>query len=109
MSPRLRRLAFVGLVATTAGLLWSVGATLRAQTAAKRALIIEDYYRVQSVGAPNFSPDSRWILFSVSTRVEAEQGNKSESYIVPGDGTAAPKRIQHEGADVTGAAWTPAG
>ena len=80
-----------------------------AQTPAKRALTIEDYYRVQSVGGPNFSPDSRWILFSVSTRVEAEQGNKSESYVVPVDGTAAPKRIQHEGADVTGAAWTPAG
>ena len=76
-----------------------------AQTPAKRALTIEDYYESSLLAGRNFSPDSRWILFSVSTRVEAEQGNKSESYIVPVDGAAAPRRIQHEGDDVAGAAW----
>jgi dipeptidyl aminopeptidase/acylaminoacyl peptidase len=111
MSPRLRRLAFVGLVAATAGSsLLSVGATLRAQTAAKRALTIEDYYRVQSIGGGlQFSPDSRWILFSLTTRVEAEQATRTESYVVGTDGAAEPRRIQHEGNNVTLASWTPAG
>ncbi|HYN09247.1 MAG TPA: prolyl oligopeptidase family serine peptidase, partial [Vicinamibacterales bacterium] len=107
---RHRRQAFAWIVAAMAGgALAAAGGRVGAQTPAKRALTIEDYYKVQSVGGPNFSPDSRWILFSVSTRVEADQGTKSESYVVPVDGAAAPKRIQHEGADVTGAAWTPTG
>ncbi|HEY7475057.1 MAG TPA: hypothetical protein VH679_08595, partial [Vicinamibacterales bacterium] len=104
-----RHLSVWASAAAIGGVLAAGGAGIDAQTPAKRALTIEDYYRVQSVGGPNFSPDSRWILFSVSTRVEADQGTKSESYVVPVDGAVAPRRIQHEGADVTGAAWTPTG
>ena len=79
------------------------------QTAASRGrpLAIEDYYRVQSVGGPQFSPDSRWILFTVTTRVEENQGSRSESYVVGTDGAALPVRLQHAGRDVSGAAWTP--
>ena len=84
----------------------AVGAQAR-QTG--RALTIEDYYRVQSVGGPQFSPDSRWILFSLTTRVEENQGSRSESYVVPTDAAAPARRLQHEGRDVTGASWTPAG
>src|SRR5687768_5088440 len=41
-----------------------------AQSAAKRPLVIEDYYRVQTVGGMRWSPDGKAITFSVSTRVE---------------------------------------
>ena len=105
-----RRHVFVWLIAAAFGGTLALGsAGVQAQAPAKRALTIEDYYRIQSVGAPQFSPDARWILFSVTTRVEAEQATKSESHVVPVDGSAAPRRIQHNGSDVTGAAWTSAG
>jgi hypothetical protein len=105
-----RRHVFVCLIAAAFGGTLALGsAGVRAQAPAKRALTIEDYYRIQSVGTPQFSPDGRWILFSVTTRVEAEQATKSESHVVPVDGSAAPRRIQHNGADVTGASWTSAG
>lgn len=36
-----------------------------------RALTIEDYYRVKTVGASHLSPDGRWVAFTVATRIEA--------------------------------------
>ena len=85
-----RRHVFVWLIAAAFGGTLALGsAGVRAQAPAKRALTIEDYYRIQSVGGPQFSPDGRWILFSVTTRVEAEQATKSESHVVPVDGSAA--------------------
>lgn len=38
----------------------------------KRPVTIEDYYLLQTVGNPSFSPNSRWVSFSVSTRVEED-------------------------------------
>src|SRR5262245_57710577 len=109
MSTRLRRHAFLWIVFAIAGGALAAGSIgVSAQAPAKRALTVEDYYRVQSVGGPQFSPDSRWILFSVSTRVEADQATKSESYVVPTDASAQPRRIQHDGNDVTAASWTTA-
>jgi dipeptidyl aminopeptidase/acylaminoacyl peptidase len=110
MSTRLRRQALLWIVCVfTGGALATGSIVVSAQAPAKRALTIEDYYRVQSVGGPQFSPDSRWILFSVSTRVETDQATKSESYVVPTDASAQPRRIQHDGNDVTAASWTTAG
>ena len=33
-----------------------------------RALAIEDWYRVKNVGAPQVSPDGRWVAYTVSSR-----------------------------------------
>lgn len=72
-----------------------------------RPLAIEDYYKVQSVGGPQISPNGNWVSFSVSTRVEENQGTRSEAYIVGADGSARPRRLTHDGKDVTNATWTP--
>jgi len=48
--------------------------TLGAQ-ASGRALTIEDYYRVLDVGAPQMSPDGRFVAFTVSRRIEATNGD----------------------------------
>src|SRR5580765_8299008 len=71
-----------------------------------RALTIEDYYRIKTVGAPQMSPNGRWVLFTVTTRVEETNGSTSASYVVPTDASAKQRQIQHEGKDVTGASWT---
>jgi dipeptidyl aminopeptidase/acylaminoacyl peptidase len=99
----------VGVLALMGAVAGGAVASMTAQAPRGRALTIEDYYRVQSVGGPQFSPDSRWILFSVTTRVEENQGSRSESYVVPTDASAQARRLQHEGKDVTGASWMPNG
>jgi hypothetical protein len=68
-----------------------------------RALTIEDYYRVKNVGGTQISPDGRWVLFNISTRLEENQGTKNEAHVVATDGSAQPRHITHDGREVTGA------
>jgi dipeptidyl aminopeptidase/acylaminoacyl peptidase len=74
-----------------------------------RPLTIEDYYRVLTVGGVALSPDGRWVAFTVSTRVEATNGSQVESYLVPADASAQPRRVTHDGKGVTAPAFTSAG
>jgi dipeptidyl aminopeptidase/acylaminoacyl peptidase len=70
-----------------------------------RALTIEDYYRIKSVGDPQMSPDGKWVAFTLTTRVEEDNTNAIETFVVPVDGSAA-RRITHEGKSVATPRWT---
>ena len=70
-----------------------------------RALTIEDYYHVQTVGNPQISPDGQWALFTVSARVEQDNSTRTEVLLAPTNASAAPRRILHYGRDVTDPAW----
>lgn len=72
----------------------------------RRALTIEDYYRIQSVSNPRISPDGEWVSFTVSTRIEEDNSTRTETWIAPFDGSAKPKRILHYGRDVSNPRWT---
>ena len=63
------------------------------QTAGKRPLSIEDYYRVKSVGGLKLSDDGRTVTFTVSTRVEENNQTRTETFSAPTDGSAAPAKI----------------
>lgn len=62
-----------------------------------RALAIEDYYRVKTVSNPSFSPDAKWVAFSVMTRLEETNGSTSEVWVVPSDASAPAKRVSAPG------------
>ncbi len=81
---------------STAWLVIAVPVTLSAQTPAKRALQVEDYYRVKTVGAPAFSADELWVTFNITTRVEETNGNVVERWRVPVDGSRAAERVTNE-------------
>src|SRR4051812_5992470 len=70
-----------------------------------RPLAIEDYYRMKNVGTPSMSPDGRWVAFDVSTRVEASNGNESEVWLVPADGSVPARRISTAGTNATNPSW----
>jgi dipeptidyl aminopeptidase/acylaminoacyl peptidase len=70
-----------------------------------RALAIEDYYHVQTVGNPQISPDGHWVAFSVSSRVEQDNSTRTEVLIVPSNGSAAPRRVLHYGRDISDPSW----
>jgi dipeptidyl aminopeptidase/acylaminoacyl peptidase len=71
-----------------------------------RALAIEDYYRIQTIAGPRISPDGRWVVYTVSTRIEEDNGTRAEVHVVPADGSATPRRVVHYGKDVSDAQWT---
>jgi dipeptidyl aminopeptidase/acylaminoacyl peptidase len=71
-----------------------------------RAVTIEDYYHVQTVGSPQISPDGRFVVFTVSARVEQDNGTRTEVHLAPTDASAPPRRVLHYGRDVTDASWS---
>jgi hypothetical protein len=71
-----------------------------------RALAIEDYYRVKTVGAPALSPDARWVAFTVSTRIEETNGMQSEVWLVPADASSPAQRVSTLGVNATAPDWT---
>ena len=71
-----------------------------------RALTIEDYYKIKSVGDAQISPDGKWVAYTLTTRIEEDNTNAIETFVVPVDGSAAPRRITHEGNSVASPRWT---
>jgi dipeptidyl aminopeptidase/acylaminoacyl peptidase len=80
-------------------------APLSASAQTRRALTIEDYYRMRSVGSPSISPDGRWVTYSVSLPVEESNNSRSEAWLVAADGSAAPTLLQHSGQGVSNVRW----
>ena len=80
-----------------------------AQMPRGRALAIEDYYRVPTVGAPGLSADGRWVAFTVTTRVEDNNGSTSEVWLVSGDGSTPARRISPAGGNASAPSWTDDG
>ena len=77
-----------------------------ASSARARALAIEDYYRIKTVGDPQISPNGRWVAYTVSTRVEEDNTNAIETFVAATDGAAPARRITHEGRSVASPQWT---
>lgn len=74
-----------------------------------RALTIEDYYRVKSVGSPRLSPNGKWVAFTISTRNEEQNNNRSDSWLVPTDGSQMPERIAEPEETASNPGWTEDG
>jgi dipeptidyl aminopeptidase/acylaminoacyl peptidase len=83
--------------------------SVQGQAPRGRALTIEDYYRIKTVGDAVISQDGKWVTFTVSTRIEDDNTSAIETYVVPADGSAAPRKITHEGRNVASPRWTDDG
>jgi dipeptidyl aminopeptidase/acylaminoacyl peptidase len=70
-----------------------------------RPLVIEDFYRLKSVGNPAISPDGRWVAYTVETRLEATNTQPSEVWLASTDGTPLPRRVSELGADARNPQW----
>jgi dipeptidyl aminopeptidase/acylaminoacyl peptidase len=74
-----------------------------------RPLAIEDYYRIQTVGATAISPSGEQVVYTVSARLEDDNATRLETYIVGADGATPPERVLHYGRDVSNPRWAPDG
>ena len=79
------------------------------EAARGRALTIEDYYRIKTVGDPQISQNGRWVTYTVTTRNEDDNTNAIETFVVPIDGSTPPRLITHEGRNVASPRWTDDG
>ena len=87
----------------------AVTTSVQGQAPRGRALTIEDYYRIKTVGDPLISPDGKWVAFTLTSRIEDDNANAIETYVVPADGSAAPRQITHDGRAVAAPRWSDEG
>ncbi|MCI0419655.1 MAG: S9 family peptidase [Acidobacteria bacterium] len=73
----------------------------------KHRITHEDIWLMKRVGAPVPSPDGKWVVFSVTEPAYEEKDQASDLWIVPGDGSAKPRRLTHSQGAESGAAWSP--
>lgn len=64
-----------------------VASSITAQPPAKRALKLDDLYRMHDVSDPECSPDGKWIAYSLSTIDKEGDKRNSDIWMVSWDGT----------------------
>ena len=69
----------------------------------------EDIFLMKRVGAPVLSPDGRWAVFSVTDPSYVEANQVSDLWLVPTDGSAAPRRLTNTKGGESGVEWSPDG
>ena len=91
---RITTLLFVALVATTA--------------LAQRPMTFEDLAAVKRIGAPQVSPDGRWIAYDMSTIDLAANVRKSAIWLMAANGSN-PRQLTDGAKQDEGPAWSPDG
>lgn len=97
-----------GLFAVVCIIAGVLGADLsRAQT--KRGITPEDYLSFKFVGDPHISPDGKVIAYVLTTIDQKKNRRESSIWVVPADGSAAPRRLSAEGFSSNTPRWSPDG
>src|SRR5256885_11823007 len=69
----------------------------------------EDVWMMKRVGSPVVSPDGKWTVFSVTEPPYDESKTVSDLWIVPTDGSAAPRKLTNTKGGESGVEWSPDG
>lgn len=80
-----------------------------AGVASARGITAEDYVRFEFVGAPSLSPNGQWVAFPLTTINERLNRRNTAIWLVPYDGSAAPRRITTDTASSSNPQWSPDG
>src|SRR5688500_3928840 len=79
---------------------------VRAQT---RPITHEDVWLAKRLSAPVVSADGRWVAVQVTEPAYDDRDQASDLWVVPSDGSAAPRRLTATRGGESGAAWSPDG
>lgn len=80
---------------------------LRAQT--RRGVTPEDYFSFKFIGDPHISPDSKVVVYVLTTIEQKKNRRESSIWAVPADGSSAPRRLSAEGYSSSSPRWSPDG
>src|SRR5271154_6246472 len=82
-------------------------AALRSQT--KRGVTAEDYLSFKFIGDPHISPDGKSVAYVLTTIDQKKNRRDSSVWLVPADGSSAPRRLSAEGFSSSSPRWSPDG
>jgi dipeptidyl aminopeptidase/acylaminoacyl peptidase len=80
---------------------------LAAIAADKQPLTHEIMWQFKRVGGPAVSPDGKWVVFSVTEPSYDDKEQSSDLWLVPADGSAAPRKITALKAGESDPSWSP--
>jgi dipeptidyl aminopeptidase/acylaminoacyl peptidase len=75
----------------------------------KRGVTPEDYLSFKFAGDPHISPDGRSVAYVLTTIDQKKNRRESSIWVVPADGSAAPRRLSAEGFSSSSPRWSPDG
>ena len=78
------------------------------QTAPKRALTVDDLYRLHDVADPQCSPDGKWVAYTVSTTDREADKRTTNIWMVSWDG-AQHVQVTHDAESERSPRWSPDG
>src|SRR6202522_3599122 len=78
-----------------------------AQATPPKPITHETLWMMKRVGVPVVSPDGKWVVFSVLEPSYEADKEASDLWLVPADGSSAPRRITNTRASESGVAWSP--
>jgi dipeptidyl aminopeptidase/acylaminoacyl peptidase len=87
----------------------AIFASQASQAQSKRGVTAEDYLSFKFVGDPRISPDGKVVAFVLTTIDQKKNRRESAIWIVPSDGSAAPRRFSAEGFSSNSPRWSPDG
>ncbi|MBL8139557.1 MAG: S9 family peptidase [Acidobacteria bacterium] len=73
----------------------------------KAPLTHETMWLMPRIGAPAVSPDGKWIVYARTEPAYDDKDQSSDLWIVPADGSRAPRKLTATRAGEGGAAWSP--
>jgi dipeptidyl aminopeptidase/acylaminoacyl peptidase len=82
-------------------------AAVAADAAARRPITHEDVWLMKRVGEPALSPDGRQVVVPVSEPAYDDSRKSSDLWLIPADGSAAPRRLTFTPGPESNPAWSP--
>ncbi|HKB43953.1 MAG TPA: S9 family peptidase, partial [Chitinophagaceae bacterium] len=77
------------------------------QAQIKKPITHESMTMMKRVGAPEISPDGKWVVFSLTEPSYVEKDVVNDLWIVPADGSAKPRRLTFNKGAESGYKWSP--
>lgn len=94
---------FISASTAAAALLLAVSASAQG----KEPLTHEALFLMKRVGSPAVSPDGKWVAFPVTEPSYDEKKEVADLWIVPADGSAAPRRLTSSKSGESAPNWSP--
>ena len=76
---------------------------------AKRGVTAEDYFAFESINDAHISPDGKQVAYAFTTIDQKRNRRNTTIWLVPVDGSAAPRRLTAEGSNSNSPRWSPDG
>lgn len=73
----------------------------------KKVITHEDMWLMKRVGAPEISPDGKWVVFSVLDPAYDEKEQNNDLWIVSADGNSEPRKLTGTKTGESNYAWSP--